>query len=160
MQRTIGAGGPQQALDQLVGMDGVQRLFNLNQLQSGPNFGQLQAQLQGLQGTANITLAGGSGLMTNAIFPDGSLALFGHPFGQIFPGLTTNSLDARTTGSLNEPPGLLDMSAPGGAVSSRSGGDDGTSNPRSTTAYASRHQAAEQRRRTRINERWGTNRDH
>jgi len=132
-----GIGGP--SLNDLVAQSSA--FFNFN----AGNLLPLHSQLQG--GSGNITLGGSSGLPPNVPFPNG-VSLFGPSFGQMFPDL--NALDTRTTGSVDE--SLLEMSGQQ-AGPSRSGGDGGSLSGRTGSAYASRHQAAEQRRRTRINER-------
>ena len=139
---TLNNGGGVPSLNDIMtsSMDGIPRLFNL----SGANLaslGQFQPGQQ-FQGNGNITLGGG--VPASGSYPEGIALFSNHQFGQIFPQL--NTLDARNAVSLGDNPGLLDMAGP-----TLSGGDGGTS--RSSTAYASRHQAAEQRRRTRINER-------
>ena len=135
-----GVGGP--SLNDLVAQSSA--FFNFN---AGNLLPMHNSQLQGTGG--NITLAGSSGLPPNVPFPSG-VSLFGPSFGQIFPDL--NALDTRTNGSIDD--GILDMSGHQQlAGTSRSGGDGGTLSGRTSSAYASRHQAAEQRRRTRINER-------
>lgn len=137
MQRpnNIGGGYGDLSPEALAGARG---LAGLNQLSMGAGHHQLHHhQLQG--GSGNISLGGGLNAtfaLPNAL-PDG-IALFG----QMFPHLGGHQERSHSPAS--------GLGGHGAAMPTRS--NEGASG-KSSSAYASRHQAAEQRRRTRINER-------
>ena len=94
-------------------------------------------------------------LPNNGALPYPDISLFSQ-FGQLFPqlnndqqGLQQQQINAQTGSFLTGPDDVAgDERARGSGRPARSSGDS-----RGSGAYASRHQAAEQRRRTRINER-------
>jgi hypothetical protein len=137
MQRpsNLGAGYADLTPEALAGARG---LAGLNQLSMGSGHHQLQLQHhQG--GNGNISLGGAQNAtfaLPNAL-PDG-IALFG----QMFPHLGGHQERSHSPAS--------GLGGHGAAMPTRS--NEGASG-KSSSAYASRHQAAEQRRRTRINER-------
>lgn len=83
-----------------------------------------------------------------SMFPE--IALFSQ-FGQLFPQYNelSNQLQSQKGNGAEEVKAGLMGRGPGG----NGGGRTRSSDSRTSSAYASRHQAAEQRRRTRINER-------
>lgn len=132
------------------------------------------AAVSGLPSTGQQNYGGGvAGLhpafstltVPGALYPE--IALFSQ-FGQLFPQYVENNAGQQSAQAQNQqqvsqqPSGgtnpLLLQPKPISSeeqmpTGSRAGGRTRSSDSRSSSAYASRHQAAEQRRRTRINER-------
>ena len=103
---------------------------------SGGNAAQLGATLQSLAAIRSaFTPLPAAAQAPPQYFPE--VALFSQ-FHQLFP----------------QGVGVGDVAGQQQAAASRGGGRSRSGDSKSTSNYASRHQAAEQRRRTRINERW------